>query len=265
MDLLLAAIVFGWVDATIIALGLVALAWVIRRPEPVRPTTAIILTAVTAIALWANLRPTGAEYGYGDDHHRALGNLDPVTKALFWRGWPLSPYMLCPDYHLTFHPEGAFIQQALVYDAVLILAALVAVRFLCERCFGRRRGPGKAPDRAQRARTPVFDALEKGLFWGVVFGVMELALYYVWQFHIGCLLDMRDARARNVYESVERIETILNAPAYWLRDWWWRTWLYWAGRGPGFFFAVLIEWALIGMVVGLVVALWGKRGGEKLP
>ncbi|MCX7425605.1 MAG: hypothetical protein NTW96_08290 [Planctomycetia bacterium] len=51
--------ILGYVDAGISLLALMVLVRAVRRPRPVRRTTAVLLTLVAGTLLWANLRPTG--------------------------------------------------------------------------------------------------------------------------------------------------------------------------------------------------------------
>ena len=160
--LILAAWELGYVDSVAIALALLLLASIIRRPEPVHVTTAIALTAVTGILLWANLRPTPWEEKFGQS---APENLDLVTKRMFWRGWPLCPFMVCPYRHMTFLPEEGFVQEALIYDGVLLVAALLATKFLCEWSLRRRRRESLAgSSRLQKVRPPLVSIPTRALF-----------------------------------------------------------------------------------------------------
>jgi hypothetical protein len=102
------------VDLCIGLMAVLALVHVTRRPRPVHRTTAFLLALISGVLLWANLRPTGWQEGLGGvDPPEAL---DPVTRALFWRGWPLSPCMVCLVHGLRFHPSGVE-QCALVLDS----------------------------------------------------------------------------------------------------------------------------------------------------
>ena len=58
--------------------------------------------------------------------------LDPVTRAIFWRGWPICPFMNCPYRHMAFSPTDAFVEQALIYDFAVFVGTLLATRFLVE-------------------------------------------------------------------------------------------------------------------------------------
>jgi hypothetical protein len=121
---------FGYINATIIVIALLVLIRVARRPHPVHLTTAILLTLLTGILLWANLRPTGwqGEFGGVDSPME----LDSITKAMFWRGWPISPCMVCLVHGMKFHPSGGE-QCVLAFDGALFVVALLATKAVCER------------------------------------------------------------------------------------------------------------------------------------
>jgi hypothetical protein len=123
-----------------LCIGLVAVLTLVRaarRPHPAHPTTAILLTLLTGVLLWANLRPTAwqEEFGGGVD---CPPGLDPVTRAMFWRGWPLAPFMVCLVHGLQFHPSGLE-QCVLALDGFLFLVALYATKAACERLLRWRR------------------------------------------------------------------------------------------------------------------------------
>jgi hypothetical protein len=120
------------VEGAITAMAFLVLIRAVRRPHPVHLTTTILLTLFTGILLWANLRPTGwqEELGWID----TPTGLDPITKAMFWRGWPLSPFMICLIHGMRFRPDGIE-GCVLVFDGVLFLVALFAAKAVCESCF----------------------------------------------------------------------------------------------------------------------------------
>src|SRR4051795_1558728 len=92
------------VEGAVTAMAVLVLIRAVRRPRPVHLTTAILLTLLTGILLWANLRPTGWQ--------RELGGVespmetDPITRAMFWRVWPLSPFIFCFVHGMKFHLDG---------------------------------------------------------------------------------------------------------------------------------------------------------------
>jgi hypothetical protein len=127
-----AAVIAVGVDCSVIGMAILILIRAVRWPHPVHLTTTILLTLLTGILLWANLRPTvwQEEFGGGID---APTGLDPITKAMFWRGWPLSPCMICLIHGMKFHPSGIE-GCVLVFDGGLFVAALFAAKAMCERC-----------------------------------------------------------------------------------------------------------------------------------
>ncbi|WP_435016217.1 hypothetical protein TA3x_003781 [Tundrisphaera sp. TA3] len=100
-----------------------------------RPTTAILLTLLTGAWLWANLRDPGWQADLNVD---APEGLDPITKAMFYRGWPLAPFMICPTRGMTFHPTGME-GLALILDGACLLVALYATKAACDGLLRRRR------------------------------------------------------------------------------------------------------------------------------
>jgi hypothetical protein len=100
-----------------------------------RPTV-ILLALVAGLFLWLNLRPT--------DHQERLNllpprELDPLTRRLFYRGWPLSPFLVCEYRGMKWHPEESFCQSALLLDAGAVLSVLVALGCACEWWMRRQR------------------------------------------------------------------------------------------------------------------------------
>jgi hypothetical protein len=120
-------------ECAVLVMALLVLLRAVRRPHPVHLTTTILLTLLTGILLWANLRPTvwQEDFGGGIDAPTGLG---PITKAMFWRGWPLSPCMVCLIHGMRFHPTGIE-GGVLVFDGALFLVALFAAKAVCESCF----------------------------------------------------------------------------------------------------------------------------------
>jgi hypothetical protein len=134
----------GWVDAAIILLALMVLISLMRRPRRVHLATTALLTLITVVLLWANLRPTAWQRQW---NQLTPTSLDPITDKMFWRGWPLCPFMLCRIHHMSLDPAGCFVQVALVGDGVLYVMALAAAKVACERCLRRRDRRKAAPDR----------------------------------------------------------------------------------------------------------------------
>src|SRR3954447_3740088 len=86
-----AAVIAACIDWSVIGVALLILIRAARQPQPVHRTTAILLTLLTGILLWANLRPSGWQEEFGGD---SPPELDAITRTMFWRGWPLSPFMV---------------------------------------------------------------------------------------------------------------------------------------------------------------------------
>ena len=125
-----AAVIAAGVEWSVIGAGLLVLVRAARRPQPVHRTTAILLTLLTVILLWANLRHRGWEDDFG---RGSTPDLDPITTALVWRGWPLSPCMFCMTRSMRFHASGLE-QCVLAFDGFLFVAVLLAMKGTCERC-----------------------------------------------------------------------------------------------------------------------------------
>src|SRR5690242_17622026 len=98
-----AAVIAAGIEWSVIGMALLILIRAARRPQPVHRTTAILLTLLTGILLWANLRESGWEAEWGGP---IAPGLDPITRAMFWRGWPLSPFMFCLFHGMKYHPSG---------------------------------------------------------------------------------------------------------------------------------------------------------------
>ncbi len=116
----------GYVDALVILAAVVVAVGVMEYPRRVRPVTAILLTIVAGILLWANLRQTGWERKFGEV---PPGYLDPVTKSMFYRGWPIGPWMLCYHQNLSIRRGG---DGALAFDGIFFVLVLCAMKAACE-------------------------------------------------------------------------------------------------------------------------------------
>ncbi len=124
------------VDVFFIVLALVSLVAVVRRFRPVRPITVFFLAVLTGAWIWANLRDSGWQEVLGGE---IPDRVDPVTKAMFYRGWPLAPFMVCIIYFNRFQPSGLE-GLVLVVDWLVLIAGLCLARFVCERWFQWRDG-----------------------------------------------------------------------------------------------------------------------------
>jgi hypothetical protein len=125
-----AAVIAAGIDGSVIGVALMILILAARRPQPVHRTTAILLTLLTGILLWANLRPSGWQEEFGGD---SPPELDAITRTMFWRGWPLSPCMVCLVHGMRFRPSGIE-GCVLVFDGFVFVVAVFATRAVCERC-----------------------------------------------------------------------------------------------------------------------------------
>ncbi len=128
----------GYVDALVALAALGVLVGLVQYPRRVHLATGVLLAMIAGTLLWANLRSTGWQWEFG---LATPTQTDPITKAMFWRGWPLSPCMVCLQHGMRFHPEQSAVQVALVVDGVLFVVALLAVRIACELCFRWRDKP----------------------------------------------------------------------------------------------------------------------------
>jgi hypothetical protein len=145
-----AAVIAAGIDWSVTGAALLILIRAARRPQPVHRTTAILLTLLTGIMLWANLRPSGWQEEFGGD---SPPELDAMTRAMFWRGWPLSPCMVCLIHGMRFRPSGIE-GCVLVFDGFVFVVAIFATRALCERCLRRlqHRNVSRMKGHAQQGR-----------------------------------------------------------------------------------------------------------------
>src|SRR3954451_18823292 len=107
-----------------------------------RPTDTILILVAGGF-LWLNLRPTSLVPQ--DLLNLTPDDLDPVTRTLFSRGWPLSPYMGCPFHGMKWHPEEGFAGLALVLDALVALLALAALGYASEWWIQRQKMKAVGP------------------------------------------------------------------------------------------------------------------------
>jgi len=126
----------GYVDALVILAAVVVAVGVMEYPRRVHAATGILLTLVAGTLLWANLRPTRWEKEFNQLPPAELGS---VAKCMFYRGWPVSPCMICllgPGMQLHATDTGTYV--TLVFDGVVFVVALLIVRGVCESCLQRR-------------------------------------------------------------------------------------------------------------------------------
>jgi hypothetical protein len=129
------AVMAAGIDCSVIGMALLILIHAVRRPHPAHRTTAILLTLLTGILLWANLRPTGWQEDWGD---LTPLELDTVTRAMFWRGWPLVPGWFCLFHGMRFHPNGSE-KWVLALDGLVFVVVLFGMKEVSERCLRWRQ------------------------------------------------------------------------------------------------------------------------------
>jgi hypothetical protein len=122
------------IDVFTIAFAVVVLVAVARWNRPVRSITAFFLALLTGAWIWANLRDSGWQEVWNED---APEGVDPITRTMFWRGWPIAPFMLCLIHGNRFRSGGGE-GLALVFDWLVLFLVLSLARFVCERCSLRR-------------------------------------------------------------------------------------------------------------------------------
>jgi len=125
----------GYIDAVVILVVIAVLVGVMEYPRRVHLATGILLTIVAGTLLWANLRPTKWEREF---NQLPPIELDAAAKAMFYRGWPLSPCMICPmGPGMQLHASDTGAYAVLVVDAAFCVVVLLAVRvtgaFCCRR------------------------------------------------------------------------------------------------------------------------------------
>jgi hypothetical protein len=236
-----------YVNAVVTALGCLTLVGVAQRPHRARAHTVLVLSAIAAGLLWANLRPTQWQT---ELQQETPAGLDPICREMFWRGWPLRTFMLCEYHHMTFLPKNGFVQRALIYDAAVFVAALLVARLLCERItrwFCARAG--RASGRLEPTRLPLVSGPTEGLLAGVLFGLITQALFHVAGWHMGL-------RTGWVFEWFVKM---LNAPAWWLSGYLIHLIYVFAPFAnielaakvlP--FLTSLVQWGFIGLILGII-------------
>ena len=126
----------GYADAVVALAAIVILVVVIEYPSRVHLPTGILLTIVAGVLLWANLRPT--QWAREFDQWPPEG-LDAVAESMFFRGWPLPAFVICPFRHMQFEPNNAAVYLILVLDGIAYVIALTD-RQGCLRVALRWRG-----------------------------------------------------------------------------------------------------------------------------
>ena len=121
----------GYVDALAILASIVVLVGVMAYPRRVHLPTGIVLTVVAGLLLGANLRRTRWAREFNE---MPPAGLDPVAKSMFYRGWPLCPFMTAPISRMTFRTNEPAVYGTLLVDGILFVVALFIVRGVSEWC-----------------------------------------------------------------------------------------------------------------------------------
>jgi hypothetical protein len=142
-----------------IASVIVVFVAVAPRRRPVGSITSFCLALITGAWVWANLRDSGWQELFNED---APEGLDLITRAMFYRGWPLAPVMICLVHGMRFRPNGLE-GLTLVFDCLVLFLVLCLARFVSERCSHRRDGCQRIAD-SLRNETAEHNALMASFF-----------------------------------------------------------------------------------------------------
>jgi len=117
------------VDLWVVAVAIVTLFFIVRRGPSIHLLTALVLALLTGAWVGANLRryPEREDFVGG----AVPPELDPITRAMFSRGWPLAPVMICLFHGMRFRPSGLE-GITLVIDWLVLVVSLAFARFVCE-------------------------------------------------------------------------------------------------------------------------------------
>jgi len=137
-------------DLVITTLAIAMFVTVARRNRPVRPGVAIVLALLTGAWLWANLRDPGWREVWNED---AADWLDPITRGMFWRGWPLAPFMVCVIHGNRFRPNGAE-GLVLAFDFLVLFAVLSLVGFALGRWHNLRGREAEGSEKISCEKRP---------------------------------------------------------------------------------------------------------------
>jgi len=124
----------GYADAFVILVAILAVVGIMEYPRRVHLATGIVLTLVAGALLWANVRTTKWQNVF---NVLPPDQLDSVAKSMFYRGWPIAPFMPCLVRHMQFDASEAGVYAVLVLDAVVSVVILLLVRATCEFCCRR--------------------------------------------------------------------------------------------------------------------------------
>ncbi len=100
------------------------------------PVAFPVLALVAGVLLWANVRTTHWEESL---RLKAPAESGLVMQWFFYRGWPLSPCMVCDFHGLRWHPEKGEGEVVLVIDTGVALLALSFSAWVCERLLRRKK------------------------------------------------------------------------------------------------------------------------------
>src|SRR6266446_471627 len=89
--------------------------------------------AAGAVLLWLNLRIPGWLEEYRYNTNRPPESLDPITKFMFFRGWPFTPCGYCYSNLSGWHPDG-IVQLAAFADILVSILVLAITGVICEWC-----------------------------------------------------------------------------------------------------------------------------------
>jgi hypothetical protein len=103
--------------------------------------TYLAMVAIAIPLVWLNLRINPeARSAFNIDN--APNDVDPVTRFLFFRGWPFTPCMYC-FLSGKWHPD-ATVQMAAFADLLILIGGVIIVGFIYEWYFRRRHGRGQS-------------------------------------------------------------------------------------------------------------------------
>ena len=94
-------------------------------------TFIMFLLNIRTVHVDGDLKPP-AEYGTLQQH-------------LFYRGWPLAPWMLCSFHGGKWHPNEDYIWFSLIIDVIINVIILIGIAFIIEWCVrwrGKTKGNG---------------------------------------------------------------------------------------------------------------------------
>ena len=122
----------GYADAIVALAAVLVLVCIAYYPRRVHRTTRVVTTVIAGVLLWMNLRPTGWQEQVREN---PPDYLDPLSNALFYRGWPVGPWLFVFHQNLSVRSGGG---EALPLDGLFYAVSLFAVSGACESYFRRR-------------------------------------------------------------------------------------------------------------------------------